>query len=94
MPFMTARSCVIFRHRSERGVGPGRHEPAEIAPSAGKQALAQVIFEQINAHLAERGIQMREGTILDAIIIAAPPSTKKQARAQDPEMHQAKKGNE
>ena len=63
-----------------------------------KQALTQVIFEQINDHLAERGMLMREGTIVDATIIAAPPSTKNRAKARDrivgpPEMHQAKKGN-
>jgi IS5 family transposase len=59
-----------------------------------KQALTQVIFEQINDHLAEHGMLMREGTIVDATIIAAPPSTKNRAKARDPEMHQAKKGNE
>jgi hypothetical protein len=47
-----------------------------------KQALTQVIFEQINGHLAERGMLMREGTIVDATIIAAPPSTKNRARAR------------
>ena len=37
---------------------------------------------------------LREGTIVDATIIAAPPSTKNRAKARDPEMHQTKKGNE
>jgi IS5 family transposase len=59
-----------------------------------KQSSTQVIFEQINAHLAEKGMLMREGTIVDATIIAAPPSTKNRAKARDPEMHQTKKGNE
>lgn len=59
-----------------------------------KQALTQVIFEQINGHLADRGMLMREGTIVDATIIAAPPSTKNKSKARDPEMHQTKKGNE
>ncbi|UQG59280.1 IS5 family transposase [Marinobacter sp. M3C] len=59
-----------------------------------KQALTQVIFEQINGHLADRGMLMREGTIVDATIIAAPPSTKNKAKARDPEMHQTRKGNE
>ncbi len=59
-----------------------------------KQALTQVIFEQINGHLADRGMLMREGTIVDATMIAAPPSTKNKAKARDPEMHQTKKGNE
>jgi IS5 family transposase len=59
-----------------------------------KQALTQVIFEQINGHLTDRGMLMREGTIVDATIIAAQPSTKNRAKARDPEMHQAKKGSE
>src|SRR3981081_4182809 len=44
--------------------------------------------------LAERGLLMRRGTIVDATIIAAPPSTKNQEKARDPEMHQTKKGNQ
>lgn len=59
-----------------------------------KQSLTQLIFEQINAHLAEKGMLMREGSIVDATIIAAPPSTKNRAKARDPEMHQAEKGNQ
>jgi IS5 family transposase len=37
---------------------------------------------------------MKEGTIVDATIIAAPSSTKNLQRERDPEMHQTKKGNE
>ena len=58
-----------------------------------QHALTRAIFETINAHLAERGLIMREGTIVDATFVAAPPSTKNKAKARDPEMHQAKKGN-
>lgn len=56
--------------------------------------LTKAIFEQVNAHLGERGLLMREGTLVDATIIAAPTSTKNKDRARDPEMHQAKKGNQ
>ena len=56
--------------------------------------LTQAIFAAINGHLAEQGLLLREGTIVDATIIAAPPSTKNRAKARDPEMHQTKKGNE
>jgi IS5 family transposase len=56
--------------------------------------LTAAIFEQVNAHLGERGLLMREGTLVDATIIAAPPSTKNRDKARDPEMHQAKKGNQ
>jgi IS5 family transposase len=56
--------------------------------------LTKALFEEINAHLAEQGLLMRAGTIVDATIIAAPSSTKNQGKARDPEMHQTKKGNQ
>lgn len=56
--------------------------------------LTQRIFETINTHLAERGLLLRQGTIVDATLIAAPPSTKNRQKARDPEMHQTKKGNQ
>ena len=56
--------------------------------------LTQAIFERVNVHLGERGLLMREGTLVDATIIAAPPSTKNKDHARDPEMHQTKKGNQ
>jgi len=59
-----------------------------------KHHLTAKLFEGINAHLAQRGLLLREGTMVDATIIAAPPSTKNREHERDPEMHQAKKGNE
>lgn len=56
--------------------------------------LTQRIFAAINTHLAEKGLLLKEGTIVDATIIAAPPSTKNREGARDPDMHQAKKGNQ
>jgi IS5 family transposase len=56
--------------------------------------LTRKVFEVIKAHLAEKGLMMREGTIVDATLIAAPPSTKNRAKARDPDMHQTKKGNQ
>lgn len=56
--------------------------------------LTRALFDQINAHLGEQGLLMRAGTIVDATIIAAPSSTKNEDKARDPEMHQAKKGNQ
>ena len=44
--------------------------------------------------MSERGILLREGTLVDATIIAAPPSTKNKAKARDPEMHQTRKGKQ
>ena len=56
--------------------------------------LGEGLFEEINGHLASRGLRLQEGTIVDASIIEAPSSTKNQTGARDPEMHQTKKGNE
>lgn len=58
-----------------------------------RHRLTQAIFAEVNAHLGERGLLLREGTIVDATIIAAAPSTKNRAKARDPEMKQTKKGN-
>jgi IS5 family transposase len=56
--------------------------------------LGQKLFAEINKHLQEQGLMLREGTIVDASIIAAPKSTKNKEGKRDPEMHQTKKGNE
>lgn len=56
--------------------------------------LGSKIFETVNKHLAESGIRVSKGTIVDATIIAAPSSTKNAAKERDPEMHQTKKGNQ
>ena len=59
-----------------------------------RHQLGTELFETINGHLARRGLRLCEGTIVDTTIIAAPASTKNRRRERDPEMHQAKKGNE
>ena len=56
--------------------------------------LGAKLFEVINQHLADQGLMLKEGTIVDASIIAAPSSTKNRTGTRDHEMHQAKKGNE
>jgi transposase, IS5 family len=55
--------------------------------------LTRGVFAAIKDHLAAKGLLLKEGTIVDATIIAAPPSTKNETGARDPEMHQTKKGN-
>jgi IS5 family transposase len=59
-----------------------------------RHELSQALFAEVTAMLEERGLLMRQGTIVDATIIAAPPSTKNKSKARDPEMHQTKKGNQ
>ncbi|OZB52275.1 MAG: IS5/IS1182 family transposase [Thiomonas sp. 15-63-373] len=57
-------------------------------------SLTPALFAQINAHLSERGLLMREGTMIDATLIAAPSSTKNSTGTRDPDMHSTKKGNQ
>ena len=56
--------------------------------------LTERIFAAINTRLAVKGLILKEGTVVDATIIAAPSSTKNQSGERDPEMHQTKKGNQ
>ena len=59
-----------------------------------KHQLTQAILSDVVEYLNERGLMLRTGTIVDATIINAPPSTKNKQKARDPEMHQTKKGNQ
>jgi transposase, IS5 family len=56
--------------------------------------LTAAILAEVNAHLTERGLLMRQGTVVDATIIAAPSSTKNEDGKRDPEMHQTRKGKQ
>ena len=59
-----------------------------------KHELAAGILAVINGYLGDRGLSLRQGTIVDATLINAPSSTKNKDGKRDPEMHQAKKGNQ
>ncbi len=56
--------------------------------------FGKMIFKTINGHLAEQGLILREGSIVDATILSAPSSTKNSSGERDPEMYQTKKGNQ
>lgn len=56
--------------------------------------LAEQILATVNATLIDKGLMLREGTVVDATLIAAPSSTKNSTGERDPEMHQTKKGNQ
>jgi len=47
--------------------------------------MTQVIFDRINAHLQQRGLTLREGTVVEATLIANPAFTKiwEKARSGD-----------
>lgn len=71
-------------------------------PPIGLERMLRIYFlqqwyglsDEIGISLCERGLLMKEGTLVDATIIEAPPSTKNAEKTRDPEMHQTKKGNE
>jgi len=56
--------------------------------------LTERIFAEIRTLLEEKRLLLKSGTIVDATIIAAPPSTKNAEKARDPEMHQTRKGKD
>ncbi|QPN63878.1 IS5 family transposase [Synechococcus sp. CBW1004] len=56
--------------------------------------IAEQILETVNQSLREKGVMLKEGTILDATIINAPSSTKNKTGERDPEMHSVAKGNQ
>ena len=56
--------------------------------------LGAALFAKVGELLLANGMRLSGGTIVDATLIAAPPSTKNQAKTRDPEMHQTKKGKD
>ncbi len=59
-----------------------------------KHQLTAAIMNAINDTLEQKGLLLKGGTMVDATIIHAPPSTKNEAKQRDPEMRQTKKGNQ
>jgi IS5 family transposase len=59
-----------------------------------RHGLTAQMMETINKVLSQQGLLLSGGTMVDATIIHAAPSTKNKARERDPEMHQTKKGNQ
>jgi transposase, IS5 family len=59
-----------------------------------RHGLTKKLFKKINEHLEQRGLLLRQGTIVDATIMAAPTSTKNASGSRDPEMSSTRKGNE
>jgi transposase, IS5 family len=57
-----------------------------------RHQVTEAMFAAVRTLLEERQLLLKAGTIVDATIIAAPPSTKNAAQARDPEMRQTRKG--
>lgn len=56
--------------------------------------LTEALFGAVSAYLEDRSLLMRGGTIMDATLIAASPSTKNKSGKRDPKMSQTKKGSQ
>lgn len=59
-----------------------------------RHELGAALFAKVGELLQANGLKLSGGTIVDATLIAAPPSTKNAQQTRDPEMHQSKKGNQ
>jgi len=59
-----------------------------------RHTLTEALFSEVKTYLEERALLLRGGTIMDATLINASPSTKNKAGKRDPEMAQTKKGNQ
>jgi len=56
--------------------------------------IGAALFAKVGELLLAHGMKLSGGTIVDATLIAAPPSTKNQEQSRDPEMQQSKKGQQ
>jgi len=59
-----------------------------------KHGLTAKLMNTINDVLENKALLLKGGTMVDATIIHASPSTKNKDKARDSEMHQTKKGNQ
>ena len=59
-----------------------------------KHKLADGILATVNALLSSQGLMLKEGSAVDATLIAAPSSTKNKQGKRAPKMHASKKGNQ
>ena len=59
-----------------------------------RHKLTDQLFAAVSAHLEAYGLQLSKGTMVDATLIAASPSTKNTEGKRDPQMHQTRKGKQ
>ena len=53
-----------------------------------RNQLTDKLFSAVSEHLERHGIALSKGTMVDATLIKASPSTKNAEGKRDPEMHQ------
>ena len=80
-----------MRAFSWRGSDPDESTILRFRHLLERHQLTEAMFAAVRTLLEERQLLLKAGTIVDATIIEAPPSTKNADKARDPEMHQTKK---
>ena len=69
----------------DRDAAPDETTVLNFSHLLAKHHLGDQLFAVVNAYLAERGIEVVDGTIVDATLIAAPSSSiKNENKARDP----------
>ena len=59
-----------------------------------RHKLGKTLLTAVNDHLQRSGIKISKGTIVDAMIIGAPSSTKNKDSKRNPKIHQTTKGQQ
>jgi hypothetical protein len=78
---LVERLRALFEGRARPAADRADDEALEdglCGSQARRHDLNRVLFEEVGSMLEEGGLLMRQGRIVDATIIAAPPSTNKQ----------------
>ena len=94
------RHFTIRRRCGVVAIDPGREPvPDETAVCRFRHLLEERnlgrrLFDELQQHLAAKGLKVATGTIVDATIINAPSSTKNANKARDPEMPQTRNGDQ
>ena len=88
-PVQGNRSAFDGRRHLQRTKGSLRGLGAHIL-----RTLTERLFQEVRQLLEKRKLLLKSGTIVDATIIAAPPSTENAAQSRDPEMKQVRKGKQ
>src|SRR5574337_1621290 len=68
--------------------------PAETGKKRKTKRERFLVMNTINDALEQKGLLLKGGTMVDATLIHAPPSTKNETKQRDPAMRQTKKGNQ
>ena len=91
-PLRSRVGAALLRPHPDRG--HSRRDVHRLPPPAGAPGPGNEAVRDNRRPPREAGLRLREDTIVDVGIIAAPSSTKNRRHARDPEMHQTKKGKE